>query len=345
MKRNSTFYVVGWFALFILGLRPVARCQSTSRDMEAAARQFIRSLDTALQHQACFPWEDEERFNWHFVPRARKGLPLKSMNPAQREKAYHLLKICMSNSGYQKARAIVANEEILRALEGRGIDDTYRDPGKYYFTVFGDPAPGKPWGWRIEGHHLSLNFSAADKSLVAGTPAFMGANPAIVPDGPAKGRQVLKEESTLGFDLLHSLNKTQLQKALVQEKAPADIITGNKRKAWLQDPPGLPYHQLTKDQQQQLKRLVAVYVDRYTKLMADILWKEITAANWDSLHFAWAGAQQWGDGHYYRIQGPTFIIEYDNTQNNANHVHTTFRDLKNDFGEDMLKQHYDRAHR
>ena len=298
--------------------------------MEAAAQQFIRSLDSSLRKQACLSWEDNERFNWHFVPRERKGLPLKAMSPQQREKAYRLLQTCMSGNGYRKASAIVANEEILRVLEGRDTNDGYRDAGKYYFTVFGDPAPGKPWGWRMEGHHLSLNFSAVDKSLVAGTPAFMGANPAIVPDGPAKGRQVLKEESALGFDLLHSLDKAQLQQALIQEKAPADIITGNKRKAWLLEPPGLSYSQLTKDQQQQLKRLVAVYVDRYTKLMADILWKEIAEAGWENLHFAWAGAQQWGEGHYYRVQGPTFIIEYDNTQNNANHVHTTFRDLKND---------------
>lgn len=341
MKRKMVIYVV----LFLSGMCHACRAQSVPTGMETAAREFIASLDAPLRQQACFPWEDGERYNWHFVPKQRKGLPLKDMTAAQREKAYLLLKACMSGSGYQKARAIVANEEILRALEGRGPEDSYRDPGKYYFTVFGEPAAGKPWGWRMEGHHLSLNFSAVDSSLVAGTPAFMGANPAIVPDGPAKGRQVLKEESALGFQLLHSLNKAQLQQALVMDKAPADIITGNARKAWLPEPPGLPFPQLNPEQQLLLKRLLAVYVDRYTGLLADILWKEITAAGLDNLHFAWAGAQQWGGGHYYRIQGPTFIIEYDNTQNNANHVHTTFRDLKNDFGEDMLKQHYEQAHR
>jgi len=318
--------------------------QSTPPDIENAARAFVTSLDTGQQRRACFGWDEEERFNWHFVPRERKGLPLRELTAAQRTKAYQLLKACLSADGFKKATAIVETENVLRMLEGRGPDDEYRNPGKYYFSFFGEPANGKPWGWRMEGHHLSLNFSAVDRSLIAGTPAFMGANPAIVPEGPKKGQQILKEESALGFELLASLDGQQLGRAVVAEKAPADIITGNKRKAWLQEPPGLAYGQLRPVQQQLMKKLVAVYVDRYTKLMADLLWKEIGAAGWDQLHFAWAGGKTWGTGHYYRIQGPTFIIEYDNTQNNANHVHTTFRDLKNDFGEDMLLQHYKKAH-
>lgn len=314
-------------------------------NLELAAKAFIRSLDTAQRAMACMQWDSEERFNWNFVPIARKGLPLKMMSNEQRALAFGLLNKCMSANGYKKARDIVANEEILRALEGRKEDDTYRDPGKYYFTFFGEPNTGKPWGWRMEGHHLSLNFSSVKKHVVAVTPAFMGANPAIVPDGPNKGKQVLKEESDLAFSLLHSLNKAQLQKTIVQEKAPAEIITGNKRKAWLLDPPGMPFTELGKEQQQQLKHLIAVYVDRYTKQMADIIWKDMEKAGWKNVHFAWAGAQQWGAAQYYRIQGPSFLIEYDNTQNNANHVHTTFRELNNDFGEDLLEQHYKTAHR
>ncbi|MRG46467.1 DUF3500 domain-containing protein [Chitinophaga sp. SYP-B3965] len=334
MKKRVLLFLSVLFSIATLGQSPI----------EKAAKEFIVSLDAPLRQQACMSWEDAERFNWHFVPRERKGLPLRAMSVAQRGKAYDLLKLCMSADGYKKASSIVEMELVLRALEGRGDDDDYRNPGKYYFTVFGDPGAGKPWGWRMEGHHLSLNFSAADKTLISGTPGFMGANPAIVPDGPKKGLQILKEESVLGFQLLNGLDAEQLKVALVAETAPADIITGNKRTAWLQDPPGLSYSKLKPAQQQLLKKLLAVYIDRYTKLMADILWKEIETAGWDQLHFAWAGGKEWGIGHYYRIQGPTFIIEYDNTQNKANHVHTSFRDLKNDFGEDMLKQHYDKAH-
>lgn len=329
------------YALLVNGS---AFAQTTPKPIEKAAQDFLAVLDTGTLRQACFPWEEEERFNWHFVPRARKGLPLKDMTDAQRARAYALLKTCLSSDGYRKATTIVETEYVLRALEGRGPDDEYRHPGKYYFSFFGEPAAGKPWGWRMEGHHLSLNFSAVTNTLVAGTPAFMGANPAIVPEGPHKGRQILKEESALAFELLKTLDAAQQEKAIVAEKAPADIITGNKRKAWLQDPPGLSYGQMKAAQQQMLKKLVAVYVDRYTKLMADLLWKEIGAAGWEQLHFAWAGGKSWGTGHYYRIQGPTFIIEYDNTQNSANHVHTTFRDLKNDFGEDMLLKHYRQEH-
>lgn len=329
------------YALLVNGS---AFAQTAPKPIEKAAQDFLAVLDTSTRRHACFPWEEEERFNWHFVPRARKGLALKDMTDAQRARAYALLKACLSSDGYRKATTIVETEYVLRALEGRGPDDEYRHPGKYYFSFFGEPAAGKPWGWRMEGHHLSLNFSAVTNTLVAGTPAFMGANPAIVPEGPHKGRQILKEESTLAFELLKTLNAAQLEKALVAERAPSDIITGNKRKAWLQDPPGLSYGQMKAAQQQMLKKLVAVYVDRYTKLMADLLWKDIGAAGWEQLHFAWAGGKSWGTGHYYRIQGPTFIIEYDNTQNSANHVHTTFRDLKNDFGEDMLLQHYRQAH-
>lgn len=342
IPRNMKKHLPALFCLTIGLLATPARL--AAQEIEKAARTFLAALDTAQQRQACFTWADEERFNWHFVPRTRKGLAIRDMSEAQRAKAYTLLKACLSSDGYKKATTIVETEYILRALEGRGPDDEYRHPGKYYFSFFGEPAKGKPWGWRMEGHHLSLNFSAADRSLVTGTPAFMGANPAIVPEGPKKGQQILKEESALGFELLNSLNNAQQGKAVVAEKAPADIITGNKRKAWLQEPPGLAYPELRAEQQQLLKKLVAVYVDRYTKLMADLLWKEIGAAGWDQLHFAWAGGKAWGTGHYYRVQGPTFIIEYDNTQNNANHVHTTFRDLKNDFGEDMLLQHYKKAH-
>ena len=327
--------------LFLSILIPfAAQAQSSVK----AAKEFIALLDAPLREQACMSWEDAERFNWHFVPRERKGLPLRAMNKEQRVKAYELLKSCMSAEGYKKAAAIVEMELVLRVLEGRGDNDEYRNPGKYYFTIFGEPGAKNPWGWRMEGHHLSLNFSALDGALVSGTPSFMGSNPAVVPDGPKKGLQILKEETELGFQLLNSLEEDQLKVALVAEKAPADIITGNKRTAWLQDPPGLSFAKLKPAQQQLHKKLLAVYIDRYTKLMADILLKEIEQAGWDNLHFAWAGSRAMGMGHYYRIQGPTFIVEYDNTQNGANHVHTTFRDLKNDFGEDVLKQHYDKAH-
>lgn len=332
--------------LFIMLLLTAAtgRAQSSGNNVVTAARQFLQTLDHTSREAATFSFTDAERFKWHFVPMARKGLPLKAMNERQKAAALHLLETCMSAQGYKKATSIIALETILKALEGRGPGDDYRDPGKYYFSIFGDPGPGKPWGWRLEGHHVSLNFSAANNSLVSGTPAFFGSNPAIVPEGAEKGKQILKQESTLGFELLRSLSKEQQAQAIIQAAAPSEILTGNKRKAMLQEPPGLPFSKMTGAQQQLLKQLVALYIDNYTKLMADILLKEVETAGWEKMHFAWAGGQAWGQGHYYRIQNPAILIEYDNTQNNGNHVHTVLRDLQHDFGEDLLEEHFKTAH-
>lgn len=311
-------------------------------DITAAAQAFLQTLDAKTREQTVFDYNDAERFNWHFVPKARKGLPIKAMSSGQRSAALRLLQTCMSTQGYQKATSIIALESILKVLEQRGPDDDYRDPGKYYFSIFGTPGPG-PWGWRVEGHHVALNFSSANNKLLAGTPAFLGSNPGIVPSGPEKGKQILKQEAMLGFELLNSLDRSQQEQAVIRTDAPHDIITGNQRKAMLLDPPGLSYSKMSPKQQQLLKQLVAVYVDNYTKLYADILLKEITAAGWDKMHFAWAGVHSWGGGHYYRIQNPAILIEYDNTQNNGNHIHTVLRDLKNDFG-DALEEHYQAAH-
>lgn len=309
-----------------------------------AARAFLHTLDVKTREQVVFDYNDAERFNWHFVPKTRKGLPLKNMNSQQKTAALRLLQTCMSTQGYQKATSIIALENILKVLEQRGPDDNYRDPGKYYLSIFGMPDPKKVWGWRIEGHHVALNFSSVNNGLVAGTPAFLGSNPGIVPSGAEKGKQVLKQEAVLGFELLNALDRSQQQQAIIQPDAPRDIITGNQRKAMLLDPPGLSFSKMSPRQQELLKQLVGVYIDNYTKLYADVLLKEIAAAGWDKMHFAWAGAHAWGEGHYYRIQNPAILIEYDNTQNNGNHVHTVLRDLKNDFG-DALQEHYQAAHR
>ncbi len=347
MLHHAYPYRLSFLFLFLLLITSRGQAQSSTdkNNAAAAAKQFLQTLDADSRKQANFDWTDAERFNWNFVPMARKGLPLKAMNEQQRKAALHLLQTCTSTQGYKKATSIMAMETVLKALENRGPDDHYRDPINYYFSIFGEPGLQKPWGWRVEGHHVSLNFTAVNNSLVAGTPAFFGSNPGIVPSGPEKGKQILKEETEVAFELLHALDKTQLSQAMIATDAPREIITGNKRKAMLLDPPGLPYSKMTSSQQQLLKHLVAVYVDNYTKLMADILLKEITAAGWDKMSFAWAGASAWGGGHYYRIQNPAILIEYDNTQNNGNHVHTVLRDLQHDFGEDLLQEHYQTAHK
>ncbi|HEU4551183.1 MAG TPA: DUF3500 domain-containing protein [Chitinophaga sp.] len=339
LRHACSFSLCWWL------LTGPAHAQTTGKDITAAAQQFLQTLNDSARQQAVFAWDNEERFHWNFVPMPRKGLPIKAMNAQQKAAALRLLKTSTSAEGYRKATSIMAMENVLKALEDRAPDDHYRDPTNYYFSIFGAPGSGQQWGWRLEGHHVSLNFSANNNTLVAATPSFFGSNPGIVPSGPEKGRQILKQEVALAFTLLHSLTREQLQQAMIQTTAPREIITGNKRKAMLLDPPGLAYSQMNPEQQQMLQQLVAVYIDNNTKLMADILLKEVTTAGWNNMHFAWAGATEWGGGHYYRIQNPAILIEYDNTQNNGNHIHTVLRDLKNDFGEDVLREHYAAAHR
>jgi hypothetical protein len=313
--------------------------------MRQAANEFLQSLSSKQQSIARFKFDEEERYNWHFIPKTRKGIPLKELNSTQRNSFMKMLRAALSDTGFQKTTAIVRLENILRQAEGRPENDEYRDSGKYYISVFGNPSD-PIWGWRFEGHHISLNFSSRDNRLISATPNFLGANPAIVLSGPEKGTEVLKDETQLGLALLNSLDAKQRQKAVINVDAPADIITGADRKAIITDTHGVSYNELNSDQQKIFIQLLSLYIHRYTRLFATDMMKDIEAAGLNNLLFAWSGDQQIGIGHphYYRIKGPTIIIEYDNTQNNANHVHTVVRDLKDDFGGDELLEHYRGSH-
>ena len=315
---------------------------ASSREMLRAAQAFLGTLSEEQRRAATYPFAEEERFNWHFVPRDRKGLPLRDMNADQRKAAMDLLGTALSERGMGKAKAIMELEAILKALEGLPPENDRRHPEKFYFTVFGTPAEKEVWGWRVEGHHLSLNFTTATGKVVAETPAFLGANPAIVPSGPQQGKQILKEEADLGFALLGSFTPEQLQKVVVAETAPNEIVTGNRRKAMMGAPEGIHYAEMTPGQQQMLRQLLELYLGNYQPDLAADLRRKVEKAGMDQLHFAWAGHRtpETGKAHYYRIHSPVILIEYDNSQTNANHVHTVVRDLTNDFGEDALREHY-----
>jgi hypothetical protein len=320
---------------------------AAGQDMVSAASKFISTLDTSQKSKALYPFDVDERYGFHFFPiEDRKGITMNDLSSSQKQEAMNLIKTCLSDQAVKKVAAIMQLENILKELEHRKPEDHYRDSGRYYFAIFGLPGANTIWGWRLEGHHVSFNFSAEQKNLVAGTPGFLGANPAIVQTGPEKGKQVLKEETDMGFALLHSLTKEELKKALIDTIAPKEIITFVSRKAVIENPSGIRYDEMTIKQQQQFLQLINLYVHRYTKLFADQMLKEIQQAGLNNLRFAWAGAQQpmIGKAHYYRVQGPTIIIEYDNSQNNANHVHTVIRDLKRDFGGDVLLEHYRLSH-
>jgi hypothetical protein len=316
-------------------------------EMAQATSAFWKSLSPEQQAKARFEFADAERQNWHFIPRERKGLPLKEMNPDQRKLALALLATGVSKSGYEKATTIMTLESILAEMEGPNRKFP-RDPELYFFSVFGTPDPKGTWGWRMEGHHVSLNYTIVAGALVAGTPCFLGTNPAWVKEGPRKGLRVLGNDEELGRTLVKSLSDEQKALAILSKEAPGDILLepGRVAKSGAKplDPPGLSYAKLGPDQQHQLWKLVEEYARRLRGELAERDLARIEKAGREQVTFAWAGGLELGEGHYYRVQGPTFVLEYDNTQNKANHVHSIWHDPASNFGADMLKEHYRAEH-
>jgi len=336
MKTCSLFLA----ALFAIS--PLAGAHDTvvAGQMAHAAQYFLAALQPQQKEKAQFQFSDAERKNWHFIPRTRKGLPIKEMSQAQRLLAQALLASGLSSQGYGKAVSIMSLEEILLELEkGSG---PLRDPENYYFSVFGEPGGKEPWGWRVEGHHLSLNFSAEGDELSM-TPSFFGTNPGEVKEGPRKGTRILAEEEERGRALVKSLDDSQRKEAIIMEAAPKDILNVPGRTDWTQAQ-GLAQAKLKPEQKEALAQLIHLYLERNRTEFAADEWAKAEKAGLDKIVFAWAGELEPGRPHYYRVQGPTFVLEYDNTQNNANHVHSIWRSFDHDFGDDLLKKHYEESH-
>ena len=323
--------------------RDDAAMAKAAADMAQAANHLWAALTPDQQAKASFPFDNDERFNWHFIPRQRKGITWKELTPPQQALAHALLASGLSRHAYMQAETIMSLEQILKELEhGTG---PMRDPENYAFSVFGKPGEQSTWGWRFEGHHLSLNFTIVNGKVAVGGPVFFGSNPAEVREGPRKGLRVLAAEEDLGFELIKLLDEPHRKQAIILADAPNEIITGNHRKADPGPPVGLAASDMTAEQKKLLMTLVELYAYRLRSELADEDLQKIEKAGPEKIHFAWAGATEPGKGHYYRIHGPTFLVEFDNTQNNANHIHTVWRDAANDFGEDLLRQHYDKDHR
>jgi TonB family protein len=316
----------------------VARMRSAAV-MAEAANKFLASLTPEQKAKASFEFGDGQRFDWHFVPRDRKGVPLKDLDEKQRGLAMEFMKSGLGASGYQKATTIISLEPVLAQLEGPSRRWP-RDPELYYFSIFGTPSAKAPWGWRVEGHHISLQFTVVKGEMVSTTPLFFGANPAEVREGERKGLRALAGEEDRGRELILALDEKQRAVAIFDKTAPGDIITMNKRKADPLKPEGVAAGQLNKQQKALLEKLLNEYLSRMPQDIADERWKKLRAAGFDKIYFAWAGGVNKGDPHYYRIQGPTFLVEYDDTQNNANHIHSVWRDFNGDFGDDLLREHY-----
>jgi hypothetical protein len=318
---------------------PLWAQESVSTSMLNASRAFLATLTPEQKTRSTFPFNSDERFRWFYTPVSRKGISLKDMTESQKKAAMNLLRAGLSEKGYSKAETIRALEDVLREVE----QSSRRDPGLYFFTFFGEPSENTPWGWRYEGHHLSQNWTIVNGKSVSGigsSPQFFGANPAEVRSGPMKGKRALAAEEDLGRSLVKALNPVQRAQAILSANAPSEILTSNDRKAAIQEDKGISYAKLTKDQQGLLLALIEEYLNAQPSALAQARLKKIRDAGFNNIKFAWMGGLEKGEGHYYRVQGKTFLIEYDNTQNNANHIHCVWRDFTNDWGEDLLAEHY-----
>ena len=343
LPRTLAFVFITVFAF-----NPALRAHETAQQMVDTASWLLTALKPEQKAKASFAYDSEERENWHFIPRERKGLQIKEMSQEQRLLAHALLSTGLSNSGYLKAASIMSLEEILYNIEGdadpskRDETRAKRDPERYFFSIFGEPSMKGTWGWRVEGHHLSQNFTVKDGQLLRATPSFFGTNPGEVRVGQRAGLRVLGHEEDLGRALVKSLNDDQWKKAFVDTVAPKEMVTAAEHHVKPLSPEGISETDLTDTQKEALHQLIKEFIFRIRPEIADESWKEIQASG--PVHFAWAGEKEKGRPHYYRIQGKTFLLEYDNTQNDANHVHTVWRDFDHDFGTDLLKAHLDAAH-
>ena len=318
-----------------------AEAQS-GKTMVDAVNKYIGSLKDEQKTKCLFPFESDERTNWIFVPKLREGLTLKAMTMPQRDMVTDMLKTALSAKGLKKAETIRQLENVLLAIEkGSG---PLRDPENYYISIFGTPSMKGAWGWRYEGHHCSLQWTMIDGKVIASTPQFFGSNPAEVRiESPMKGTRIMALEEDLARSLLKSLKPDQLKTAIISEKAPPDVLTSNNRVAAIQEDKGIAFKELSAEQQGMLMTVIKEVADAQAPALSKARVNKLVKAGVDTIKFAWMGGPDKGQPHYYRVQGKTFLIEYDNTQNEANHVHLVWRDFNGDFGRDLLAEHYKSA--
>ena len=330
-----------------------ASLPEVGRQMAEACVRFLDSLDHDQGAKATFAADHWERLLWHYAPFESDGLRIKDMTGRQRTLARELIAAAMSDSGADMAMAIMALEADLGELErAAGTVEFERDPELYFFRVFGDPAGAEPWSWSVNGHHVYLGFTVVDGQLIAPTPSFLGSNPAEVPSGPNKGLRILGAGEDAARELLGSLDKAQRSKAVISDVAPIDIVTGNSPKivdgpGSVLPPEGLYARDMSASQQQILRRTIQEYVGRLRPELAAQVLARSADDGFERLQFAWAGGCQRGQGHYFRIHrlSPgSFLIEHDNVQNGANHIHSVVREADRDFGYDLLRAHYERHH-
>jgi hypothetical protein len=307
---------------------------ATGRAMADAATAFLKDLNAEQRSKATFKFDDDTRFEFRFTPRARTGLPLKEMSEPQRAKAHALVKTGLSMRGYTNATDIISLENVLRAIEAprTGPNAIVRDPELYYVSIYGDPNGKTPWGWKFEGHHVAVNFTLVDGKPIVFAPSFFGSNPAVVKEGPQAGKRALREEEDSGRALMATFNEEQKKKVIFTTEAPREMITAESREVKMLESVGITYAEMTPPQRRALERVLDAYLGRVAPELAKARLDALQKAGMDNITFGWAGTLEVGGPHYYRVQSPVFLIEYDNTQNNANHIHSVWRDI--------LREHY-----
>lgn len=352
-------------AVFSLAAATAYQSANTETLMADAANRLLESLNRMQRMGTVFPVDAPERTNWHYFPETgftdeygyvRNGITFKDMDPKQRHLAYGLLSTGLGRAGFLKTMKVMALEEVVRVIED---DHTgYRDTERFHFTVFGTPSMTGDWGWRVEGHHVSLHYLIRDGNLVAASPTFLGANPHEVPQGPHKGMTALQREEDLARALLLSLSPAARKRAIFEDQAPYDIVTLADKRAKIDgDPQGIPASALSEGQYADLLDLIAEYAATMPPEITASRMKAARDTPRDQLFFGWAGSierpaakpieigskttdNRHLAGNYYRIQSPTFLVEYANTQNQSNHSHAVWRDFEGDFGRDVLAAHY-----
>ncbi len=305
----------------------------SGEQMAKAAQSFLEHLPENQNQQATFAFDDKERLNWHFIPRERKGLPLKDLSEPNKKLAKALIASGLSEAGYDQTLDIMSLEEVLYLLEEGNREERRekRDPQKYYLSIFGEPSATGTWGWRVEGHHISLNYTIKDGKVVSSTPEFFGANPAFIDAGPGRSIRVLGTEEDLARQILKLCNEEQQKLAWQSKEAPDDLRGGGEAQPVVTKPVGLPVSKMSSDQKKLLRQLLSEYLKNMPADVESERRDRINRSGLDNTYFAWWGSSERNERHYYRVQGETFIIEYNNTQNNANHVHSMWRNIAGDF--------------
>jgi uncharacterized protein DUF3500 len=335
-----------WFSLLLMAL-PMSVATAGEPpgppvpSASAAALDLVKLTGAEARTKLLQPFTDEARSDWHYTPRQRSGIAYRDMNDAQRKATTALLRTALNAAGLDKVHAIMQLEIALRELETFG--SSRRDPDNYAIAIFGTPSPARgAWGFRLEGHHLSLHFTLDEDRFVSTLPQFMGSNPALVPadvtKGPRQGTRVLAEEEDLARALMAALDAPRRAAAHFDSHTYGDIVTKNAARLSPLEPVGVKLMELGAAEQAKLLRLISAFAQHLRPELSDARLARVRAGGLDSIRFGWAGSLDRGKPFYYRIQGAGFLIELDNS--GGNHVHSVWRDFEGDWGRDVLREHY-----